>query len=149
VTALFVLQECQKDAWAKYHKNECKILKEAPRLRSQHLLAYRLTFWRLQKRVPSELLKVISFLQTHFYDFVKDSKRGADITEVALAIQNATGGKASLGLLWKIVPAVCLIFMTKSPSTGVSCSSLCSSKSTASGFAPQETIAASALPSIW
>jgi len=93
-------------------------------------------------------LKVISFLQTHFYDFVKDSKRGADITQVALAIQNATGGKASLVWLWKIVPAVCLIFMTKSPSTEVNLSYLCSFESTASGFALQEIIAASALPSI-
>ncbi|SPQ24006.1 16ce20a4-d59a-4ef4-9f5d-28d34fe9a566 [Thermothielavioides terrestris] len=101
--ARFCSKDCQKMAWSAYHKDECKVLKGAPAMKPQHLLAHRLFFWH--KRGYS-LGKAYGLLQTHFDAISKDPDRLNEVLDIAMAVQEATGKRARMDLVWMIVPAL-------------------------------------------
>lgn len=74
----------------------------------QNLLAHRLIFWQQRKWITTAQGRAILSLETHFDEYSKSQNRGGELTDIAMAVRKATGEKASLGLVWKIVPAVCI-----------------------------------------
>lgn len=104
--ARFCSKKCQKDAWVKFHKDECRILKDFPRIKPQHLLVYRLIFWQQRNGIITTQGKVIEMLETHFWDYSNDGERNGAILDMGMAVRHATGGKANMGLTWRMIPAV-------------------------------------------
>ncbi|GAB1318472.1 Histone-lysine N-methyltransferase set-6 [Madurella fahalii] len=104
--ARFCSKECQKAAWTEFHKDECRVMRDVPQMKAQHLLAHRLVFWGQRKRIMASQGKAISFLETHFREYSEDGDRISEITDIAMAIREATGGKVNLGLVWRTVPAL-------------------------------------------
>jgi hypothetical protein len=75
-------------------------------MKAQHLLVHRLIFWQQRKLITTMQGKAISFLENHFNEYTKNAERSQEITDIALAVRQATGDKANMGLVWKTVPAV-------------------------------------------
>jgi len=100
------IQECQKSAWAQFHKDECKVLQKSPAMTPQHLMAHRLLFWQNRGSLSELAGKSLRLLETHFVDFQEDRDRANDLLDVAVAVREATGSKVNLAVAWKLVPAV-------------------------------------------
>lgn len=107
MVARFCSKKCQRAAWTKFHKDECKILMENPKIRPEHLLVYRLVFWQQRKFITNTQGKVFEELENHFNEYSKVDKLIGEIFDVATAVRETTGGKVNLGLVWRLVPAVC------------------------------------------
>lgn len=105
-TARFCGKKCQKAAWAKFHKDECKILRENPNMGAHSLLLHRLIFWQQRKLITTLQGKAIEMLETHFNEYTKSAARNNAIFETAEAVREATGGKVNQGLAWRLVPTV-------------------------------------------
>lgn len=106
LTARFCGKKCQIAAWTKFHKDECKILRENPKMGAKSLLLHRLIFWQQRKLITSLQGKAIEMLETHFNEYTKSGVRNNDIFETAEAIKEATGGMVNQGLAWRLVPTV-------------------------------------------
>lgn len=104
--ARFCSKKCQKDAWVKFHKDECPILKNGPNMKAQHLLVHRLIFWQQRKGISTAQGRVIETLENHFWDYSRDGERNGEILDMAMAVRQATGGKVDSGLTWRLIPAV-------------------------------------------
>lgn len=104
--ARFCSKECQKAAWGKFHKDECKILRAAPRMRAQHLLVHRLVFWQQRGFITTAQGKTIEMLETHFDEYTKDEALSPEVYDIAVAVRKATGEKVDMSLVWRLVPAV-------------------------------------------
>ena len=102
-------QECQRSAWSLYHHDECKILRDAPKMTAQHLLAHRLLFWQNRGYITNANGKSLVHLETHFSDYSKDPERATPLMDVAMAVREATGSKVNLSTAWRLVPAVCIL----------------------------------------
>ncbi|KAM7198110.1 hypothetical protein V8F33_005168 [Rhypophila sp. PSN 637] len=103
--ARFCSKKCQKDAWAKFHKDECGVLKDVPKIKAEHLLVHRLIFWQQRKGITTTQGNVIEMLETHFNDYSNDGERNAEILDKGMAVHKATGGKVNAGLTWRMIPA--------------------------------------------
>ncbi|KAK3898462.1 hypothetical protein C8A05DRAFT_47239 [Staphylotrichum tortipilum] len=104
--ARFCSKECQKSAWAQFHKDECKVLQKSPMMTPQHLMAHRLLFWQNRGKLSNLVGKSLRLLETHFVDFQQDPDRANDLLDVAVAVREATGSKVNLAVAWKLVPAM-------------------------------------------
>ncbi|KAK4183159.1 hypothetical protein QBC35DRAFT_544612 [Podospora australis] len=116
--ARFCSKKCQKAAWSKFHKDECKILRSVPRMKAQHLLAHRLVFWQQRGFITTSQGKAIDMLEDHFNEYTKDEERSPEVYGIAVAICKATGGKANMGLVWKLVPALRTNCIRMRPASG-------------------------------
>ncbi|KAK4445990.1 hypothetical protein QBC34DRAFT_305746 [Podospora aff. communis PSN243] len=104
--ARFCSKKCQRLAWTRFHKDECKILKEHPKMRGEYLLLHRLVFWQQRGFVTTEQGRVVEGLETHFTEYSKVEERAAEIYDVAEDVVKATGGKVGMGLVWRLLPAM-------------------------------------------
>ncbi|KAM7187351.1 hypothetical protein V8F20_011015 [Naviculisporaceae sp. PSN 640] len=103
--ARFCSKKCQKDAWVKFHKDECAVLKNEPNIKAQDLLVHRVIFWQQRKGITTTQGKVIEMLENHFWDYSQDGERNGQILDMAMAVRQATGGKVDSGLTWRLIPA--------------------------------------------
>ena len=111
-------QKCQKSAWNKFHKDECKTLRNVPQMMAQHLLAHRLMFWQQKGYITTKQGKAIERMETHFNEYSKGEESATRIFDVAMAVRKETGNKVGLGLVWRMVPCVRLFFFLSPPPPG-------------------------------
>ena len=104
--ARFCSRECQKRAWAKYHKDECDILRDNARLPPRHLALFRVLLWQERKLISTEYAQALEYLESHFVDYTNDERRSSDIMTSANFIKDATKSKTRLAIAWKLLPTV-------------------------------------------
>ncbi|KAK4677823.1 hypothetical protein QC764_302260 [Podospora pseudoanserina] len=105
----FCSKECQKLAWNRFHKEECKVLKSTPGIKPQSLLAHRLVWFQQKGYITTEQGAVIQGLEAHFDEYTReDGGKTTEVYDVAMAIRDVTGEgrekKIDVGLIWKLVP---------------------------------------------
>lgn len=74
-----------------------------------HLLVHRLVFWEQRKLITPFQARVISLFENNFNELSKDGNLLSQVMGAAAEIRNSTGGKAAHHLLWKVIPAVCIV----------------------------------------
>ncbi|KAK4163361.1 hypothetical protein QBC43DRAFT_355110 [Cladorrhinum sp. PSN259] len=104
LVAGFCGKKCQKAAWNKFHKDECKTLRNVPVMKAQNLLAHRLIWWQQRGFVTTKQGKVIEKMESHFNEYTKDKKLSTEVFDIAVAVRSETGGKVNVGFMWNLVP---------------------------------------------
>ncbi|KAK5652890.1 hypothetical protein OQA88_9556 [Cercophora sp. LCS_1] len=106
LAARFCSKKCQRAAWTKFHKDECKILRENPQMGAHNLALHRLIFWQQRKLITTLQGKAIDAMESHFNEYTKSGVRNNDIFAIAEAVREATGNKVNQGLAWRLAPTI-------------------------------------------
>ncbi|KAK4175265.1 hypothetical protein QBC36DRAFT_355247 [Triangularia setosa] len=109
--ARFCSKQCQKSAWTRFHREECKVLRKTPRMKPQNLLAHRLVWFQQKGYITTEQGAVIERLETHFDEYTREEGgKTTEVYDIAMAVREVTGEakgkKIDFGLIWRLVPAL-------------------------------------------